>query len=453
LIYTSGTTGAPKGVMLTHAHLASMVAATRQHGSLVLAPGEVTLSILPLSHVFERAASYIFFGSGVTTLYAASMQTVPRDLAAVRPQHVVAVPRLFEKVYDAVAGAPALKGKIARWAARTAVSYMDALTSGRAPSAALRARHALADRLVFRVLRQRVGGRLKTFICGGAPLEPHIGALFHAAGMPIYEGYGLTETSPVIAANKPGHVRLGSAGVPYPGVEVRLGEQAEIQVRAPGVFSGYWQRPEASAAAFTPDGWFRTGDVGAIENGFLLVIDRLKELIVTAGGKNVAPQPLEQRVISSPLISQAVLLGDRRPYLVMLVVPEFAALEAASEPGLLDRAAAALHAGEGLRPAERAAAAMHELAGSSAERAANALHEGSALIQRLAAEVASCLHDTARVERPKRIAILPQEFTVDNGLLTPTLKVRRRAVERAYRELLDELYAGRAGMAVPWEAP
>jgi len=405
LIYTSGTTGAPKGVMLTHGNLAAMVAGTRQHGSIGVVPGEVSLSILPLSHVFERAAAYYFFAHGVTIVYAESMQTVARDVLAVRPHHLVAVPRLFEKVHHAVTGARGPKGMIARRAAATAVPYVAALTRGRRPSLARRLAHALADRVVYRVLRERMGGRLRTFICGGAPLDAQVGAIFHAAGMPIYEGYGLTETSPVISANKPGAIRLGSAGVPYPGVTVRLGAEQEIQVLGPGVMRGYWGQPEASAAAFTADGWFRTGDVGTIEQGVLLVIDRLKDLIVTAGGKNVAPQPLEQRVLASPYIAQAVLIGDRRPYLVMLLVPD----EDAAPEG-----------------------------------------EPDALPSQLAAEVATHLQDVARVERPKRVALVREAFTVENGMLTPTLKVRRRLVARAYASLLDELYAGRVGIEVPW---
>jgi long-chain acyl-CoA synthetase len=403
LIYTSGTTGAPKGVMLTHANLAAMVAATRQHGSLAVSPGEVALSILPLSHVFERAAAYYFFLHGVATVYAESMQTVPRDLAAVRPHHVIAVPRLFEKVFDAATGAPGVKGRIARWAAGVAAEQVDAVSRGGRPSASLRIRRALADRLVYRVLRERMGGRLRTFICGGAPLDPRVGALFHAAGLPVYEGYGLTETSPVIAANRPGALRLGSAGVPYPGVEVRLGEADEIQVRGPSVARGYWRRPDETAAAFTPDGWLRTGDVGVIADGFLHVVDRLKDLIVTAGGKNVAPQPLEQRVTASPLVAQAVLIGDRRPYLVLLVVPARAG-------------------GAGEPPSEAA----------------------------IAAEIASRLHDAGRVERPKRVLVIPEELTVENGRLTPTLKVRRRAVEAAYASRIDDVYARRAGAEIPW---
>jgi long-chain acyl-CoA synthetase len=398
LIYTSGTTGTPKGVMLTHANLAAMAAATLQHGALAVKPGDVALSILPLSHVFERAASYYFFAHGVTIVYAESMQSVPRDLRAVRPHHVITVPRLLEKVHDAVTSAAGVKGTIARWAVSTAHEFVTAPQ----PSFGLRMRRAVADRAVYRVLRKRMGGRLRTFICGGAPLDARVGALFVAAGVNVFEGYGLTETSPVITANRPDATRLGTGGVPYPGVSIRLGAEDEIEVRGPGVTRGYWQKPDATAAAFTSDGWFRTGDVGTIDDkGFLRIVDRLKDLIVTAGGKNVAPQTLEQRVTSSPLISQAVVLGDRRPYLVMLVVPEAAVARTAD------------------------------------------------FIAKISADIASHFRDFANFERPKRIAVLDEEFTVDNGLLTPTLKVRRRAIQLAYATLLDELYAGRAGFAIP----
>jgi long-chain acyl-CoA synthetase len=300
-------------------------------------------------------------------------------------------------------------------------------TRGRPLPPLLRAARVLADRLVYRKLRARLGGRMHTFICGGAPLERHIGGLFFAAGLPVYEGYGLTETSPVISANRPGGVRLGSAGLPYPGVEVRIGEQNEIQVRGRYVTPGYWRQPETTAAAFTPDGWFRTGDVGTIDReGFLFVVDRLKDLIVTAGGKNVAPGPLEQRVMLSPLIAQAALLGDRRPYLVMLVVPEFAALaDLENVPWV----------------------------GSAPPRSPQELAEDPRVQRHIADEVARLLRDAARVERPKRIAVLGEEFSLEEGLLTPTLKVRRRAVAARYEQLLDRMYALEAGVEITWPEP
>ncbi|NJD11112.1 MAG: AMP-binding protein, partial [Gemmatimonadetes bacterium] len=419
LIYTSGTTGQPKGVMLTHANLTGMVAATAQHGSLDVHAGDVVLSVLPLAHVLERAASHFFLAHGACIVYATSMQTVAPELRQIRPHHLVAVPRLFEKAYNAVVGTRGLKGRIARWAARIAYAVARRATRGRPVPPLLRFWCALADRLVYRVLRQRMGGRIRTIICGGAPLERHIGGLFLTAGIPIHEGYGLTETSPVISANRPGALRLGSAGVPYPGVSIRIASDDEIQVRGPYVTQGYWRQPEATAQAFTEDGWFRTGDVGSFDrDGFLYVIDRLKDLIVTAGGKNLAPGPLEQSLCLSPAVAQAVILGDRRPYPILLVVPEPAGLLE-----LLDVE----------QPPPLAEAANDER-----------------VRQHIAREVVRLLPAVARVERPKRMALLGEEFSVDQGLLTPTLKVRRRAVALRYRGLLDRIYAQEEGMALPW---
>jgi long-chain acyl-CoA synthetase len=419
LIYTSGTTGRPKGVILTHENLAGMVAATLQHGSLSVRPGDVVLSVLPLAHSLERAASHFFISCGATVLYATSMQTVAQELKLVRPHHLVAVPRLFEKAYNAVVGTRGPRGRIARWAARVAYAVARRATRGRPVPPLLRAWRVVADRLVYRVLRERMGGRIRTIICGGAPLERHIAGLFLTAGIPIHEGYGLTETSPVISANRPGDLRLGSAGIPYPGVALRIAADDEIQVRGPHVTQGYWRQPDATAEAFTPDGWFRTGDVGSLDrDGFLYVIDRLKDLIVTAGGKNLAPGPLEQRVCLSPAIAQAVILGDRRPYPVLLVVPEPA--------GLLE-----VLGTERQPPLPQAAADPRAQA-------------------HIAREVVRLLHDAARVERPKRFAMLTEEFSVAEGLLTPTLKVRRRAVAVRYRALLDRLYAQEEGAELPW---
>jgi long-chain acyl-CoA synthetase len=416
LIYTSGTTGTPKGVMLTHRNVASDIAATDQHGSVAAAPGEVMVSILPLSHALERAASYYYWSKGVTTVYAESMQTVARDIAAERPHHLVIVPRLLDKIHEAVVTAEGVKGRIGRWAARVAVPVAVAQTWGVALGPVRRGQLALADRLVFRVIRQKLGGRLHTVICGGASLAPDVASLFLAAGVPVFEGYGLTETSPVLSANRPGYVRIGSVGVPYPGVEIRVGDDREIQVRGPMVMQGYWQRPTETLQAFTEDGWFRTGDIGRLDtDGFVFITDRLKDLIVTSGGKNIAPQPIEQRVAASPLIAQAVLLGDRRPYPVMLVVPDYAAVE--------------------------------QWARRRGGRAASLVGDRQALIadaevqEALRHEVDTHVTEFAPVERPKRVAVVPDEFSVENTLLTPTLKVRRRVVEERYAALLATLYA------------
>ena len=410
IIYTSGTTGVPKGVVLTHYNLAAMVDATQQSRSIALTAGECTLSLLTLSHVFQRVADFLFFSRGVTIHYAVSQQTVPRDLGEVRPHHVIGAPRLYEKIHHAVTGQPGTKGRLARWAARVGSAAVEARLEGRPVPLGTAVQAALADRLVFSKLRARVGGRLRTFISGSAPLAAEVAALFHAAGMPIYEGYGLTETSPVLTSNRPEAVRLGTVGIPYPGVELRLGDEREIQARGPSVSRGYWRNEDATRAAFTDDGWFRTGDIGTVDHGFLRITDRLKDLIVTAGGKNVAPQPLEQRVTTSPHIAQAVLIGDRRPYLVMLLVPEFDALA--------DWARA-----HGLDPAAR-----------------HAMASDPRLVAMLESEARARLSDAARHEMPKKFAVLDTELTVDNGLLTPTLKVKRRAVEGRFAGVIEGLY-------------
>ena len=322
------------------------------------------------------------------------------------------MPRLFEKIHQKVVGGSGLKGRIARWASEVGSRVVDRRLTDRPVPLADRARFALADRLVFRKLREKTGGRLRTFISGGAPLAADVARLFFAAGMPIHEGYGLTETSPVLAANQPGRVRLGTVGRPYPGVDLRLGDENEIMARTPGLMSGYWKNPDATARAIDPEGWFHTGDIGAFDaEGYLTITDRLKDIIVTAGGKNIAPQPIELHATRSPYVAQAVVIGDRRPFPVLLVVPDWERLAewAAEEPGVPIRD----------RPAAIADPRVLGL---------------------LEAQTLGRMDRFARHETPKRIAVLADEFTVEDELLTPTLKVRRRAVETRYADVIDRLY-------------
>lgn len=409
LIYTSGTTGTPKGVMLTHGNLAYMVVATRDHGSLPLVPGDVALSLLPLSHVLERAIDYAYFHGGVTIAYAESIERAPANMREVRPHFMASVPRLFEKTYARVKGAAGVMGAIVGWAERTGAAVVDARLAGREPPALLRAQHALADRIVFRKLRAAMGGRMKVFIAGGAPLAEDVARLFFAAGLTVYEGYGLTETSPVLAANRAGAVRLGSVGVAYPSVALRIGDDGEILAQSPGVMKGYWNRPETDV--LDADGWFHTGDVGHLDDdGFLWITDRLKDLVVTAGGKNIAPQPIEAHATASQYVSQAVLIGDRRPYPVLLVTLDWPVLRVWIEDEKLP---------------------IRDVQEASRHPRVQALIEQETLHH---------LHHLASYERPKKIAIIPDEFTIDAGLLTPTLKVRRRAVEERYGEVVRELY-------------
>ena len=411
LIYTSGTTGVPKGAMLTHGNLAYMVAATRQHRTVPAEPGDVALSILPLSHVLERAAFLYFWDSGATIAYAESIDAVSDNLLDVQPHLMVSVPRLFEKIHQKVVGGGGLKGRIARWASEVGGRVVDRRLDDRTVPIADRVRFALADRLVFSKLREKTGGRLRMFISGGAPLAADVARLFFAAGMPIHEGYGLTETSPVLAANQPSNTRLGTVGRPYPGVELRLGPENEILARTPGLMSGYWKNPKATARAIDRDGWFHTGDIGAIdEAGFLSITDRLKDIIVTAGGKNLAPQPLELHATRSPYVAQAVVIGDRRPFPVLLVVPDW----------------------------ERLAEWAAEEAVAVDDR--NAAVADPAVVALLEAQTLGRMDEFARHETPKRVAVVAEEFTVEDELLTPTLKVRRRQVEARYAELIDRLY-------------
>ncbi|HEX8390898.1 MAG TPA: long-chain fatty acid--CoA ligase [Longimicrobium sp.] len=414
LIYTSGTTGNPKGVMLTHFNLASNVAGCLQHGlSDVIHPGDTTLSFLPLSHVFERMVDYLYWDVGTCVAYT-HVDTVADDLGEVRPMIAVSVPRLFEKIYSKVVSATGVKARIVAWARGVGEKVADLRVQGRAPSGLLGVQYGIAHKLVFSKLQARTGGRLRNFVSGGAPLSPEIARFFLGAGLPVYEGYGLTETSPVIAVNKPGAMQLGSVGRPIPGVEVRIADgSGEILTRGPHVMKGYWNNDEATREAVDADGWFHTGDIGEItDDGFLRITDRLKNIIVTAGGKNVAPAPMENLVAMSTFVAQAVIIGDRRAFPVLLVVPEFENLRPWA-------------AAQGITATDRDALC--------AEPRVRAFMEKEAL---------GGLAEFAKYERPKKVAVIPHEFTVDNGMLTPTLKVRRKAVEKEYSAVIEEMYAG-----------
>jgi long-chain acyl-CoA synthetase len=412
LIYTSGTTGAPKGVMLTHWNLASNVAACRQHDVLNPQPGDVALSFLPLSHVFERMVDYWYFDSGIGIAYAESMDKVADNLVEVRPTVAVSVPRLFEKIYAKVTGATGVKKLIVDWARRTGEAVVDARMAGREPGGLLGVQNRLADRLVFSKLRERTGGRLGTFISGGAPLAPGIARFFWAAGLPVYEGYGLTETSPVIAVNKPAKWRLGTVGPVVPGVEVAISDEGEILTRGPHVMKGYWNNPDATAEVIDEDGWFHTGDIGELEDGFLRITDRLKNIIVTAGGKNVAPAPMENLAAMSPYVAQVVMIGDRRAFPALLVVPDYEQLDTWAK-------------GQGMDTADRQALARNPKVQELFER-----------------ETLGRLTGFARYEMPKKVLVIPDEFTIDNGLLTPKLSIKRHLVEKKYAAEIEALYAG-----------
>ena len=415
LIYTSGTTGDPKGVMLTHGNIASNV--TMCLGLFDFSPADECLSFLPLSHIFERMfGHYMMFQAGVTINYAESFETVPADMQARRPTVMAAVPRLYEKIYgrvlESVRTSAAPRRRIFAWSRRAGEAWADRVIAGGRMPASLAVKRAIADRLVFARIRARTGGRIRLFISGGAPLAPEIIRFFYAAGLPIVEGYGLTETSPVIAVNAPGHVRLGTVGRPLPGVEVRTADDGEIVTRGPHVMRGYFDKPDATAEAIDEEGWFHTGDIGVLDgDGFLRITDRKKDLIVTAGGKNIAPQPIENLARSSKFVANAVMLGDRRPFPIMLVVPN-------------------LESVKGWAIEQRITVDDPEL-----------LLARPDVRQKIEREVRRALRDLAQFEMPKKLLLLTQEFSVETGELTPKLSVRRRVVEDRHREAIESLYA------------
>ena len=414
IIYTSGTTGEPKGVMLTHDNIFSNVQASRI--AIPFAGDDVGLSFLPLSHIFERMSGhYLMFATGTSIAYAESMDTVPQNFVEVRPTLVLSVPRLYEKMYARVlesamaGGAP--KRRIFRWARDVAEQWADVRLAGGTPRGMLALRYRIAQRLVFSKLRARTGGRMRYFVSGGAPLAADINKFFYAAGLVILEGYGLTETSPVISVNTPANFRIGTVGKPIAGVEVSIAADGEIVVRGPNVMKGYFNKPAATAEAVDADGWFHTGDIGELRDGFLSITDRKKDLIVTAGGKNIAPQPIENLIKTNKYVDQVVMLGDKRKFPVVLVVPNFDTLGAW-------------------------AAEQQIPAGSHRELLAT-----PAVRTKMEDEVFGMVRQLAHFEQPKKIALLEHEFSIERGDLTPTLKVKRRVVDRTYKPLIDALYA------------
>lgn len=415
LIYTSGTTGDPKGVMLTHSNIVSNVKAARQVFD-VFDGNDVALSFLPLCHVFERMAGYyMMLEVGTAIAYAESVETVPANMAEVRPTIMCSVPRLYEKMYarvlEKVAGDPPKRQKIFRWAVSVGRRLFRHQVEHTAPSLGLRLKGLLADKLVFGKIRARTGGRLKIFVSGGAPLSREINEFFGSVGLRIMEGYGLTETSPVITCNRPDRFKPGTVGLPLPGVEVKIADDGEILTRGPHVMKGYFNKPQATAEAIDAEGWFHTGDVGIVDGeGFLTITDRKKDLIVTSGGKNIAPQPIENVLKTNPLFAEVVMIGDRRNFPSALVVPNFEALEKwAREKGL-------------------SFSTREELV----ERP-----EALALYEQTIRDLTPHL---AQFERIKKVALLTREFTLEAGELTPTLKVKRRVIEQKYKDVIDRIY-------------
>ncbi|MEO8880197.1 MAG: long-chain fatty acid--CoA ligase [Gemmatimonadaceae bacterium] len=412
IIYTSGTTGEPKGAMLSHGNIASNVSAC-----LELLPMDATdssLSFLPLSHIFERMVDYLMFAGGVSIAYVETMDTIAQNMKEVRPTIVVSVPRIYEKIHaritDTAMRAGGAKRKIFLWAQAVGERWTDVMLVGRKPGMLLALEHAIADKLVFSKVRAAVGGRLRYFVSGGAPLAPEIARFFFAAGLKVCEGYGLTETSPVIAVNSPKRFTIGTVGEPIPRVEVKIAADGEILTRGPHVMKGYFNKPEATAEAIDADGWFHTGDIGTLEDNLLRITDRKKDIIVTANGKNIAPQPIENSVRANKYVVQAVMIGDRRKFPLVLVVPDFDQLT---------------------RWATYKSIAFKD----HRDLIANPLVKA-----KMEREVIGELDNFAPFEKPKKVVLLEQDFTIDSGELTPTLKVKRRTVDRKFRALIDAAY-------------
>ncbi len=411
IVYTSGTSGEPKGVMLTHANMLSNVRATKI--DLEMTDQDLALSFLPLSHVFERMVFYRYLYDGVTVAFAESLTTIARDLARVKPTVMTGVPRVYDKflaaVQENVEKSSALKRQLFAWALAAGHAAAVRRERGGRLSPLLALKRAVADRLVFSKIRAKTGGRLRYLISGSAPLSVAVGDFFRTVGLAICEGYGLTETSPVLAFNPPGRQRLGTVGPPLPGVEIRIAEDGEIVARGPNVMIGYYRKPELTAEALK-DGWFHTGDVGHFdEAGYLVITDRKKDLLVTSGGKKIAPQPLENKFKSDPLVAEAVVIGENRKFPSVLIVPDFGVL------------AARLNA-ELSGPRERLLTREE------------VLHLYQGVVDRING-------DLAQFERIKRFALLPGDFSIEQGELTPTMKVRRQIVEDRWRDVIEGLYA------------
>jgi long-chain acyl-CoA synthetase len=414
LIYTSGTTGEPKGVMLSHTNIISNVVDAGE--KYRFSRDDASLSVLPLCHIFERTGMYLYILNGMAVNYAESIEKIPENLLEVSPTIFIGVPRIFEKVYARArlkaAQSSRLKEKLFDWAIEVAKEYALRVEKSETVPPFLALKHALADALVYRKLRAFFGGRLRSCITGGAALSDDIYLIFTGAGITIMQGYGLTETSPVITSNNPLYHRLGTVGKPIRNVDVRIAADGEIEARGPGVMIGYYSKPDATREAFTEDGWFRTGDIGDLDaDGYLRITDRKKELFKTSGGKYIAPSPIEQMIRASRFVSQAVLIGNERKFPAALIVPNFEMLKSYAR-----------------------------LKGLSV-RSPEEFCKSPRIIDLIERQVADLTKGLSQFEKVKKIVLLENELTVEGGELTPTLKVRRRVVDAKYKEVIDRIYA------------
>ncbi|MCX6640580.1 MAG: long-chain fatty acid--CoA ligase [bacterium] len=412
IIYTSGTTGIPKGVRLTHGNLLSNM--EQILGALDISENDTMLSLLPLAHVFERTCGhFLMFSLGGTVAYAESPAKAIENLQEIKPTIMMAVPRFFEKVKSGIENkirqSPPLKRKIFSWGMKIGGAVNG--DRSESPGILLKLSYPLADLLVLKKIRQVTGGRMRFWVSGGAALPKYVGEFFLSAGVLMLEGYGLTEASPVISANRPENHQSGTIGLPLPGIEVKLTSEGEILVRGPNVMQGYHHLPEETEAVLQSDGFLRTGDLGKFDDaGRLIITGRKKELIVTSGGRNVAPATIEDRIKVSPFISEALVIGDGRRYLTALIVPDFEQLQVA---GL----------GNGISAND-----------------SDGLVTDPALIRLIGAEIARESKELASYERIMKFALLNHPFSIESGELTPSLKIRRKVVEEKYSDVIEEMY-------------
>jgi len=414
IIYTSGTTGEPKGVMLSHANLSSnLIDGTAGYE---MTPADVGLSFLPLAHVYERTNDYACFLHGVSIAYVEQMETVQQALLEVHPTLLGAVPRFYEKIYANVIEQghreTGIKRKVFDWAMRVAAKAVPWRAYGKSASPLVRLQWDLADKIVYSKIRAGVGGRIRLLTAGGAPLAPELAEFFWSVGLPVFQGYGLTETSPIVTANSLRSNKIGTVGRPIPNVQVRIADDGEILVKGPCVMQGYYHKAEATREVLSPNGWFSTGDIGRLDDeGNLIITDRKKELLKTAGGKFVAPAPIENMLKTSPYIANAMLVGDKHKFVSVLLVPNFATIASAGRDAGRDT----------LTPGQMLSDPwVRDLISREIERLTPSL---------------------AQYEKPKRFALLEKDFTYGDGALTYTLKLKRRVIEDRYRDVIERMYA------------